>query len=201
MPASDALLDDLLKAIYADPSSDAARLAYADALGDDSPHAKLIRAQIARGARRPSVEEAATEAALIAGSERWHGALPRSGEAFIRFDRGFPSGISTGVLALAAGVDHPAWGTVERLWIEDCESVPWDLLRRPTLRSVRSLFVWPLIGPGDEFRNLSIARDLLTSSELPLTELVLTVSTAKGEFAAQRFDRRRGLRGRARTTG
>ena len=191
MPASDAILDELLKAIYANPSSDAARLAYADALGDESPHAKLIRAQVARGSRRPSVEEAAAEAELLADDpEHWHGAPPRHGETFVRFERGFLSATSIALDVLVSCADQPSWGTVQRLWVYDCDSVPWEILRRPTLSAVRSLFVSASTA-GDrsigEARKVAIARELL-ETDLPFSELALSLPATGSELSTEARD-------------
>lgn len=128
----------LLQAVYDDPASDAARLAYADhlrAAGD--LRGEFIARQLAsaargrgrRGARLPRDEDDL----LRRNFERWVAPLAGLVDERVLFRRGFPAACRT-LPAAAARVDDPAWSTIEHL-----ESDLPDLIVHPGLRALGRL--------------------------------------------------------------
>lgn len=137
--------DALLAEIYANPTDDAPRLVYADALSEQGdPRGEFIVMQIERGDSEPSARE---QELLKKHGKVWLGALAPvlswgKGYARTTFRRGF---VSTADIILSVGkklrplLTHPAWATVESiqgLYMDDS-----GLLAHAPLRALSSLVV------------------------------------------------------------
>ncbi|MEO8702804.1 MAG: TIGR02996 domain-containing protein [Kofleriaceae bacterium] len=150
--------DQLLAAIHADPSDNAARQVYADVLAEKGdPRGTFITMQLARSGRDPLDDEAKRELTLLAKHAKiWLGPLagvagsfaryalcvgPARSHGYTRFDRGFlvECTIQGTERKLAHVLEGSELATVERLRLRLRLSDAGDLLERAPLGALRAL--------------------------------------------------------------
>jgi uncharacterized protein (TIGR02996 family) len=140
--AQRASADELLARVLAAPEDDQARLVYADALQEaGDPRGELIVLQFAKLARPLTTTEARREKGLIHEHfARMLGDLaPLVEEDGTSFERGFPVRVRCKLpkdthKKLALG--HPLWATVSTVDIDNAESLPFEVLTHPVMRSL-----------------------------------------------------------------
>jgi uncharacterized protein (TIGR02996 family) len=155
-------LDPLLERVLADPSDDALREVWADALQErGDPLGELIAIQaIGRRAPLTRAQDQRRRSLIAKHRVEWLGPLAdvvqhREG---LDFDRGVLVGCQVQIKrlpAIAAAVGHPLWGAMKRMWFcdgyaVDARIVP--LLVHPVMRSLRELIC---IGENNVFAALA----------------------------------------------
>lgn len=131
----------LFAEICARPDDDQPRLVYADYLQErHDPRGELIALQLS------GTDLERQEKLIAAHAKTWLGPVaPIAWIEGTHFDRGFPSEIwlndARNVDAVERVVGHSVWATVRRLHLVGFPKLPTELLRHPTLRSLRHLSV------------------------------------------------------------
>lgn len=162
-------LDDLLSAVYADPTDNAARLVYADALlerGD--PRGELISVQM-RLAEHPNDREAKQreKALLERHAKSWLGTAGRYIAADFVFERGFLAScrIKGDPKDLGALAADPIWSTVHTF------AGSWTIARSPHMKSLRALTFVAEYWDPEEDEGVPNWKELLEGPERPLETL------------------------------
>jgi uncharacterized protein (TIGR02996 family) len=138
-------VDELFARVLESPDDDGARLVYADALQEaGDPRGELIVLQFQKLSRKLTPEEAKHEKKLLHDHfARYFGELaPVVEEERTIFEKGFPVRVCCNLkneTQRKLAVGHPLWATVKTVDVNYAESLPFDVLTHPAMKSLEAV--------------------------------------------------------------